>query len=49
MIQDAIKSQPVPNFWRNWVDDTNEVEVMIYMNDIGSGLFEPQKVITDSS
>jgi hypothetical protein len=47
MIHDIIKAGPTPNFWRNWIEDKNEDEVMIYMNDIGSGLYEPQRVITD--
>ena len=45
MTEKAKREQPNQNVWRKWIDDSAEAEVIVYMNDLTSGLHDPKVVI----
>jgi hypothetical protein len=33
--------------WREWIEDSPETEVLVYANDLTSGLYQPSNIIRD--
>lgn len=45
MLEKAKRERPQQNVWRKWIEDTEETEVIVYMNDLTSGFFDPHLVV----
>jgi hypothetical protein len=33
--------------WREWIEDSAETEVLVYANDLTSGLYQPYNIVKD--